>query len=66
MLNGISKLSSTGLLPLQPVNEVAECWSYLSNIKECILETFKLLPGGQIGAIGPACCKAITKINDNC
>ncbi|EOY31235.1 Uncharacterized protein TCM_038196 [Theobroma cacao] len=66
LLNDISKLSATELLPVQPGNEVAECWSSLTNSNGCLLQIFKSLPSGQIGAIGPACCKAITEIKDNC
>ncbi|KAH7574341.1 hypothetical protein ACOSP7_008444 [Xanthoceras sorbifolium] len=66
--NAMSEFSFPGLAPgIANVTEITECWSSLADIEGCVSEIYKsLLESGYIGGIGPACCKAITEIDDKC
>ncbi|KAL5783421.1 hypothetical protein ACOSP7_008450 [Xanthoceras sorbifolium] len=62
--NAISEVSLQGIVK---VTELVECWSTFAGIEGCSLEVYKsVLNSGNIGGIGPACCKAVTEINDKC
>ncbi|KAM7254966.1 hypothetical protein ACFE04_020207 [Oxalis oulophora] len=51
-------------IPLLP--DVTKCLSSVKSVEGCIIEIEKSFFSGKIDIIGPACCKAITKITDNC
>ncbi|XVF30472.1 hypothetical protein REPUB_Repub16aG0060900 [Reevesia pubescens] len=55
-----------GLLPPGTPLEIQKCWSALANIQGCIWEIYQSVFSAQFGSIGPDCCKAFTKINQNC
>ncbi|OMO61689.1 hypothetical protein COLO4_33371 [Corchorus olitorius] len=65
-MNDVNKLSVPGLLPYVPGHEIKECWSPLTNVKDCVFEIFRSLRGNRIGHIGPGCCKAIVNVSDSC
>ncbi|PIA33095.1 hypothetical protein AQUCO_04200095v1 [Aquilegia coerulea] len=46
--------------------EVQQCWSSFRNVNGCVLEVYGSFINGKVGALGPACCKAITEIDTNC
>ncbi|XP_010477704.1 PREDICTED: uncharacterized protein LOC104756755 [Camelina sativa] len=50
-----------GLLP-----DITKCWSSVRNIPGCIAEISQSILIGQIGNIGPACCKAFLEAEANC
>ncbi|TYI99494.1 hypothetical protein E1A91_A13G022000v1 [Gossypium mustelinum] len=54
-----------GLAPFQ-LGAVQNCWSSLTNIQGCMTAISDSFFFGQIGAIGSACCQAITHISDDC
>ncbi|KAI9192344.1 hypothetical protein LWI28_021457 [Acer negundo] len=64
----MSKVLFPGLFPgIANVTEIIECWSSLADIEGCVSEIYQsILDTGLIGKIGPACCKAVTEINDKC
>ncbi|KAF8400709.1 hypothetical protein HHK36_014009 [Tetracentron sinense] len=45
---------------------IMQCWSSFTSIEGCVLEIYESVLKLQIGMIGPACCKAITEVNDKC
>ncbi|PIA33094.1 hypothetical protein AQUCO_04200094v1 [Aquilegia coerulea] len=46
--------------------EVQQCWSSFRNVNGCVLEVYGSFVSGKIGALGPACCKAIAEITTDC
>ncbi|KAA8522947.1 hypothetical protein F0562_009370 [Nyssa sinensis] len=61
--------TSSGLSQQLSEGDVMQCWSSIKDIElieGCIFEIFRSLSSGHISILGPACCKAITEINDNC
>ncbi|XP_058106274.1 egg cell-secreted protein 1.1-like [Magnolia sinica] len=48
-----------------PDPQIEKCWSSLLDIPGCALEIFSAFLNHQIN-VGPACCKAITDIGENC
>ncbi|OMO78007.1 hypothetical protein COLO4_24892 [Corchorus olitorius] len=45
---------------------IAECFSSLSSIEGCIEAIDKAVSDKDIKDLGPACCKAIIQLGDNC
>nr|KJB78872.1 hypothetical protein B456_013G023500 [Gossypium raimondii] len=54
-----------GIAPFQ-LGEAQNCWSSLTKIQGCMTAISDSFFYGQIGAIGSACCRAITRISDDC
>ncbi|PIA33091.1 hypothetical protein AQUCO_04200092v1 [Aquilegia coerulea] len=57
---------SFGMMPPFVHKEVQQCWSSFRNVNGCLWEVYGSFINGKVGALGPACCKAITEINTNC
>ncbi|XP_034699381.1 egg cell-secreted protein 1.4-like [Vitis riparia] len=55
-----------GLLPPFLGIDLQKCWSSILKVEGCAWEVYKILFSFQFGSIGPACCKAISSIEDNC
>ncbi|KAB1208948.1 hypothetical protein CJ030_MR6G001693 [Morella rubra] len=55
-----------GLPPGQSGPVIERCWSPLTTIEGCIADIYGSLSNSNFGAISPACCKAISQVDDNC
>ncbi|KAK9144433.1 hypothetical protein Sjap_004336 [Stephania japonica] len=45
--------------------EIQKCWSVLANVQGCAQEIFKSFVTRKM-CLGPACCKAISELSENC
>ncbi|KAF8393887.1 hypothetical protein HHK36_020085 [Tetracentron sinense] len=55
-----------GVFPPELEPGIMQCWSSLTSIEGCVMEIFQSVLTLKIGMIGPACCKAITEVNEKC
>ncbi|ESQ32494.1 hypothetical protein EUTSA_v10005180mg [Eutrema salsugineum] len=64
----IAVLGTAQTLPSQPIPEQdeADCLSSLEAIPDCVPEIFRSIINGQIGNVGPSCCHAFLRIDEEC
>ncbi|KAK0573489.1 hypothetical protein LWI29_008819 [Acer saccharum] len=58
--------SIPGILPIQPVPELLQCWKTLTSVPACLAQINNSLHDGKNDKIGPVCCAAITQVSENC
>ncbi|CAH2044824.1 unnamed protein product [Thlaspi arvense] len=61
-------LGTAQTLPTQPIpgQDQSDCLSSLEVIPDCIPEIFRSIINGEIGNVGPSCCRAFLGLDADC